>query len=62
MGGQPREIKPHPSFRLILAVDPRHGEVGNEICLGLVKAKTSGGEVQGSEGGGWERGTRGAYG
>lgn len=38
--GQPRVVRPHPEFRLFLAMDPRHGEVsramrnrGIEICL-----------------------------
>lgn len=27
IGGRPRVVVPHPDFRLILALDPRHGEV-----------------------------------
>jgi hypothetical protein len=27
VNGQPRVLTPHPDFRLILALDPRHGEV-----------------------------------
>jgi len=38
--GRPRVVRPHRDFRLILAMDPRHGEVsramrnrGVELCL-----------------------------
>jgi len=40
VGGVARVLVPHPDFRLILAIDPRHGEVsramrnrGIELCL-----------------------------
>lgn len=31
VGGKPRVIIPHPDFRLILALDPRHGEVSRAM-------------------------------
>jgi hypothetical protein len=31
VGGQPRIIRPHPDFRLMLALDPRHGEVSRAM-------------------------------
>ena len=30
-GGRPRIIRPHPDFRLFLALDPRHGEVSRAM-------------------------------
>lgn len=29
--GEPRVVRPHPDFRLILAIDPRHGEVSRAM-------------------------------
>lgn len=31
VGGKPRIIRPHPDFRLFLALDPRHGEVSRAM-------------------------------
>lgn len=31
VGGRPRIIRPHPDFRLFLALDPRHGEVSRAM-------------------------------
>jgi midasin len=31
VGGQARVVTPHPQFRLILALDPRHGEVSRAM-------------------------------